>query len=126
MIDALADEIENGAAVVDIWRRFELQGGIARQLIAARSYGDLYRRLRDHGLEPGFRPAEIARWARDGRISKARLGEIFGLTGEDIDPFIRSWVAYDASHSFKQATAGLAGEGTRLVGEAPDEGPSED
>jgi hypothetical protein len=90
MIDALVDEVRNGPAVVDVWRRFEVPGVIARTLIGARSYGDLYRRLRDKGMEPGFRPAEVARWAVERRITKERLIEIFGLE-EEVEAFIEAW-----------------------------------
>ncbi|MQY46110.1 hypothetical protein GAO09_08580 [Rhizobiales bacterium RZME27] len=111
MIGAVSDEVRNGTAVVDVWRRFEVPGKLARQLVGARSYGDLYRRLLDFDIEPGFRPAEVARWAVEGLITPERLGEIFGLAPEDIDPFIRSWMAYDARIRLEQATVDLAWEG---------------
>ncbi|WP_179875567.1 hypothetical protein [Sinorhizobium sp. BJ1] len=89
MIDALRDDVASGVPVVDVWQRFEVSGFIARALARAASYGDLYRILRDNGMPIGFRPTDVARWAAEGKISKAEVGEIFGLQDSEIDPFIR-------------------------------------
>ena len=79
MVDALRDEIARGVAVVDVWRRFEVSGTIARRLVGARSYGDLYRILMAHGMEPGFRPGDIASWVRDGKMSSEEGMSILGI-----------------------------------------------
>lgn len=93
MIDALRDEIASGVPVVDVWQRFEVSGLIARQLIGAQSYGDLYRVLRDNGMPVGFRPADVARWAAEGKIPREDVREIFGMEDSEIDAFISAWLA---------------------------------
>lgn len=93
MIDALRDDVASGVPVVDVWQRFEVSGFIARALARAASYGDLYRILRDNGMPIGFRPTDVARWAAEGKISKAEVGEIFGLQDSEIDAFIAAWTS---------------------------------
>ncbi|QKN14293.1 hypothetical protein HR059_07370 [Sinorhizobium meliloti WSM1022] len=93
MCDALRDEVAQGVAVVDVWQRFEVSGFIARALIGAASYGDLYRILRDNGMSAGFRPAEVAKWAAEGKIPKTQVGEIFGIANSEIEAFIAAWLA---------------------------------
>jgi hypothetical protein len=93
MIDALADDVHSGIPVVDVWRRFEVPGKIARQLVGAASYGDLYRILRDNQMPVGFKPADVARWAADGKIPRADVGGIFGIEDSEIDAFIAAWLA---------------------------------
>ena len=96
MIDALADEVRRGIAVVNVWRRYEVPGAIARQLIGATSYGDLYRILKDNGMEPGFRPADVAVSASEGRMTPSLVAEIFGLDAGEVDAFIAAWLASSA------------------------------
>ncbi|CUW88480.1 conserved hypothetical protein [Agrobacterium genomosp. 2 str. CFBP 5494] len=93
MCDALRDEVASGVPVVDVWQRFEVSGLIARQLIGAQSYGDLYRVLRDNGMPVGFRPADVARWAAEGKIPREDVREIFGMEDSEIDAFISAWLA---------------------------------
>ena len=93
MCDALRDEVAQGVAVVDVWQRFEVSGFIARALVGATSYGDLYRILRDHGMAVGFRPAEVAKWAAEGKIPKTEIGEIFGISDSEIEAFLAAWLA---------------------------------
>ncbi|MET4687604.1 hypothetical protein [Sinorhizobium fredii] len=88
MVDALRDEIRLGVAVCDVWQRFEVSGRIARELVGAQSYTDLYRIIKVNDMSAGFRPADVARWATMGKISKAEVGEIFGLQDSEIDAFI--------------------------------------
>lgn len=93
MCDALRDEVAQGVAVVDVWQRFEVSGFIARAFVGATSYGDLYRILRDNGMSVGFRPAEVAKWAAEGKIPKTEVGEIFGIADSKIEAFIAAWLA---------------------------------
>lgn len=95
MISALVDDIRGGVPVVDVWRRFEVDGFVARALVGAASYGELYRILRDNGMPVGFKPAEVARWVVDGKIPKAEVGQIFGIEDSEIDAFIAAWLAGD-------------------------------
>lgn len=94
MVDALRDEIACGVAVVDVWRRFEVSGTIARELVGARSYGDLYRILMAHGMEPGFRPGDIANWVTDGKMSSEEGMSILGI--EDPADFAALVAAFSA------------------------------
>lgn len=55
--------------------------------------------------------AEVARWAVEGKVTRERLGEIFGLDEADIGPFILAWMADDARTRLEQATANLAAKG---------------
>ncbi|ANK71712.1 hypothetical protein FA04_03125 [Ensifer adhaerens] len=92
MCDALPAVVRSGIPVVDVWQRFEVAGMIARQLVGARSYADLYRILRDNQMPIGFKPVDVAKWAADGRISRADVGEIFGIPDSEIDAFIEAWL----------------------------------
>ena len=93
MTDALHDEIRLGVAVVDIWRRFEIGGRIACELIGAKTYADLYRILRDKELAPGFQPREVVQWVADGKMDCDRVGEIFGIADGEVDAFLSAWLA---------------------------------
>ncbi|WP_313196049.1 hypothetical protein [Shinella zoogloeoides] len=93
MTDALRDEIRLGVAVVDIWRRFEIGGRIACELIGAKTYADLYRILRDKELAPGFQPREVVQWVADGKMDSDRVGEIFGIADDEVDAFLSAWLA---------------------------------
>lgn len=97
MLDAVRDEIRQGVAVVDVWRRFEVPGKIARELVGAHSYADLYCILRDNAMEPGFRPGEVARWVADGKMEKSQVVEIFGIADDDVEAFLSAWLAEEAS-----------------------------
>lgn len=74
------------------WQRGEIDGHEARRRIGARSYGDLYRVLRDHGVEPLFRPRDIAQRAAAGEIMKEDIVRIFGLE-DDVEAFLEAWAA---------------------------------
>lgn len=74
------------------WQRGEIDGHEARRRIGARSYGDLYRVLRDHGSEPLFRPRDIASQAADSEITRADVVRIMGLE-DDVEAFISAWTA---------------------------------
>lgn len=93
MTAALRDEIRLGVAVVDIWRRFEVGGKIALELIGAKTYADLYRILRDKELAPGFRPGEVVQWVADGKMDSHRVGEIFGISDDEVEAFVSAWLA---------------------------------
>ncbi len=93
--DALRDEVAHGVAVVGAWQRGEVSGAIARTLVGARSYGDLYRILRDNQMPVTFTPGDVARWAVDGKIQRAEVGEIMGIQDTEIDAFIAAWTAAD-------------------------------
>ncbi|AMD59377.1 hypothetical protein AWN88_13975 [Agrobacterium tumefaciens] len=94
MIDALRDEVAQGVAVVDVWQRFEVSGSVARRLISARSYGDLYRTLMVNDMPVGFRPGDIARWVLEGKMSAADGMEILGIeSAAEFDAFISAWSA---------------------------------
>jgi len=69
MIDALVDDVRSGVTVVDVWQRFEVSGSIARMLIGARSYGDLYRILMVNEMPVGYRPGDVAAWVTAGKVS---------------------------------------------------------
>lgn len=88
------DEIRSAAiAVVEAWQRREISGFVARQLVGARSYGDLYRVLKDNNLPVAFTPGDVARWAIDGKIPRAEVGEIMGIQDFEIEAFIAAWTA---------------------------------
>ena len=74
------------------WQRGEIDGHEARRRIGAKSYGDLYRVLRDHGAEPVFRPRDIARRAAAGDITQEDVIRIFGLE-DAVEAFITAWTA---------------------------------
>ncbi len=94
MIDALADDVRSGVAVVDVWQRFEVNGFIARQLVGARSYGDLYRILMVNEMPVGYRPGDIAAWVRAGKMPAADGMEILGIeSADEFDAFLAAWTA---------------------------------
>ena len=74
------------------WQRGEIDGHEARRRIGAGSYGDLYRVLRDHRVEPLFRPRDIARRAAAGDITRQDVIRILGLE-DDVEAFITAWTA---------------------------------
>lgn len=78
--------------IVMTWQRGEIDGHEARRRIGARSYGDLYRVLRDHGVEPTFRPGDIARQAEAGEITGEDVVRILGLE-DDVKAFLEAWTA---------------------------------
>ena len=110
MLDALRDEIRQGIVVVDAWRRFDVPGRIARELVGARTYADLYEILRVNRMEPGFWPGQVARWIADGKVPRERVGEIFGVDDGEIDAFVSAWLAEDARKRFETATEDIASE----------------
>ncbi|MBM7324122.1 hypothetical protein JS562_13510 [Agrobacterium sp. S2] len=94
MIDALRDEIASGVPVVDVWQRFEVSGFIARQLVGARSYGDLYRILKLNDMPVGFRPGDVAAWVRQGKMSAAEGMEVLGIErADEFEAFLAAWSA---------------------------------
>ena len=56
----------SGIPVVDVWRRFEVSGRIARHLVGAADYAALYDILERNGMSTGFLPHDIAKWVWDG------------------------------------------------------------
>lgn len=120
------------------WQRGEIDGYEARRRIGARSYGDLYRVLHDHGIEPTFRPGNIARQAGEDRISLDDIARVYGLEEGEAERFVRAWLMSDARERFRKATEEIASErrfggpgaqstkiemleeATRLVNEAKD------
>lgn len=74
------------------WQLGEIDGFEARRLTGARSYGDLYRILRDNGAVLTFKPSDIARRAVEGEISREDVRRKFGLE-DDVEAFISAWTA---------------------------------
>lgn len=98
MIDALADDVRKGVPVADIWQRFEVGGAIARRLIGARSYGDLYRVLMVNDMPIGFRPGDVAQWVSEGKMSAEDGREILGIeSSAEFDAFIAAWLAGESN-----------------------------
>ncbi|UTY51450.1 hypothetical protein EPK84_18190 [Sinorhizobium fredii] len=94
MIDALHDDIASGVPVMDVWQRFEVSGTIARRLVGASSYGNLYRILRDNEMPVAFRPGDIARWVHDGKLRREEGMDILGIeSGPAFDAFLAAWLA---------------------------------
>lgn len=94
MIDALADDVRSGVPVVDVWQRFELPGRIARRLVGATDYNGLYEILERHGMPIGFRPADIAAWVWDGKMSAEEGMDILGIESPvDFTDFLARWIA---------------------------------
>lgn len=94
MIDALRDEVSTGVAVVDVWQRFEVSGTIARGLVGARSYGDLYRILMINEMPVGFSPGDIARWVSEGKMSAEDGRDILGIESDaEFEAFLAAWTA---------------------------------
>ena len=94
MCDALRDEVAQGVAVVDVWQRFEVSGSVARKIVGARSFGDLYRTLMVNEMPVGFRPGDIARWVSEGKMSVEEGREILGIeSAAEFEAFIAAWSA---------------------------------
>lgn len=94
MCDALRDEVTQGVAVVDVWQRFEVSGSIARRLVGARSFGDLYRILLVNEMPVGFRPGDIAAWVSSGKMPAADGMYFLGIeSADDFDAFLAAWLA---------------------------------
>ncbi|PZU78224.1 MAG: hypothetical protein DI546_04490 [Rhizobium sp.] len=94
MVDALRDEIAQGVAVVDVWQRFEVSGLVARQLVGARSFGDLYRTLMVNEMPVGFRPGDIARWVSEGKMPAEDGRDILGIeSSTEFEAFLSAWTA---------------------------------
>lgn len=92
MIDALREDLASGVSVVDVWQRFEIAGSIARRLVGARSFGDLYRILMVNNMPVGFRPGDVAGWARNGKMSATAGREILGIeSDEEFEAFVAAW-----------------------------------
>lgn len=90
------DDIHADAvAVITAWQRREISGLSARQLVGARSYGDLYRILRDNKSPVAFTPGDVARWGGESEIPRAKVAEIMGIHDAEIDAFIAAWTATD-------------------------------
>lgn len=94
MIDALVDDVRSGVTVVDVWQRFEVSGSIARMLIGARSYGDLYRILMVNEMPVGYRPGDVAAWVTAGKVSVGDGMEILGIESvAEFEAFLAAWTA---------------------------------
>ncbi len=94
MCDALRDEVAQGVAVVDVWQRFEVSGSVARKIVGARSFGDLYRVLMVNDMPIGFRPGDIAQWVSEGKMSAEDGREILGIeSAPEFEAFIAAWSA---------------------------------
>lgn len=94
MIDLLRDEVRRGWEVVDVWQRFEVSGGLARRLVGAISYGDLYCILRAHEMPIAFRPGDIAAWVREGKMAPEEGMDILGIESErEFEAFLAAWLA---------------------------------
>ncbi|MCD4659448.1 MULTISPECIES: hypothetical protein [Agrobacterium] len=92
MTAALRDDVHTGVPVVDVWQRFEVSGAIARQLIGARSYGDLYRVLMVNEMPVGYRPGDVAAWVTAGKMSVGDGMEILGIeSADEFDAFLAAW-----------------------------------
>jgi hypothetical protein len=61
-------------------------------------------------MEPGFRPAEVARWVADGTVPRERGGEIFGIDDDEIDAFVSAWLAEDVRRRLEAATEALGSQ----------------
>lgn len=94
MIDALRDAVDSGVPVVNVWQRFEVNGFVARRLVGARSFGDLYRILMANDLPIGFRPGDIARWVSEGKMPAADGMYFLGIeSADEFSAFLAAWLA---------------------------------
>ncbi|MGO4618541.1 hypothetical protein [Ensifer sp. 2TAB8] len=94
MCDALRDEIAQGIAVVDVWRRFEVSGRIALRHIGAANYTALYDILDRNGLAAGFKPRDIAAWVWEGKMSVEDGMDILGIEdAAEIEDLVARWLA---------------------------------
>lgn len=93
-IATLADDIRSGIPVVEVWQRGDVSGTIARQLVDARSYGDLYRVLMVNEMRVAFRPRDVAVGVREGRMSPAEGMEVLGIErADEFEAFLAAWSA---------------------------------
>lgn len=93
MIDALADAIRGGVPVVDVWRRFELDGRIALHLVGASDYEALYDILDRNGMAPGFLPRDIAEWVWTGRMPSEEGMRILGIeNAPEFEDLVARWL----------------------------------
>lgn len=89
------DEIRAAAiAVVEAWQRREISGLAARQLVGARSYGDLYRLLMVNNLPVAFRPRDVATSVKAGEMSAFDGMELLGIEHlDELEAFLAAWTA---------------------------------
>ncbi|WP_164849348.1 hypothetical protein [Sinorhizobium meliloti] len=94
MIEALADDVRGGIPVVDVWRRFELDGRIAQHLVGASHYEALYDILDRNGMAAGFLPRDIAEWVWTGKMSEAEGMRILGIESPvAFENLLAGWLA---------------------------------
>lgn len=90
----MSEDDADALAVVEAWQRREISGFVARQLLGARSYGDLYRLLMVNNLPVAFKPSDIATSVTAGDMSAADGMEILGIeSAADFDAFLAAWTA---------------------------------
>ncbi|MBP2235230.1 ribosomal protein S27AE [Sinorhizobium kostiense] len=94
MIDALSDDIRSGIPVVDVWRRFEVSGRIARRLVGAQDYTALYDILDRNGMDPSFMPRDVAAWVREGKMTAEDGMDILGIEhAAEFEDLVARWLA---------------------------------
>ncbi|MCQ1775843.1 hypothetical protein NOJ05_01355 [Neorhizobium galegae] len=82
------------ADVLDAWQRGEISGQDARRRTGARSYGYLYRLIRDHEVEVRFRPGDVARRILDGTLTPEEGQDMLGIEDvAEMPSFVSSWTA---------------------------------
>lgn len=94
MVDAMIEDVRGGVPVVDVWRRFELDGRIAQRLVGASHYEALYDILDRNGMAAGFLPRDIAEWVWTGKMSEAEGMIILGIESPvAFENLLAGWLA---------------------------------
>lgn len=94
MVDALIDDVRGGVPVVDVWRRFEVSGRIACQLVGAEDYRALYDILENNGMAAGFLPSDIAEWVWTGKMPFEEGMIILGIeSAHEFEDLVARWLA---------------------------------
>ncbi len=94
MINALVEDVRGGIPVVDVWRRFEVSGRIARHLVGAADYAALYDILERNGMSTGFLPHDIAKWVWEGKMSSKDGMDILGIeSSPEFEDIVARWLA---------------------------------
>ncbi|MBD8663058.1 hypothetical protein IFT59_07300 [Rhizobium sp. CFBP 8752] len=78
--------------LIDGWQSGQIQGGTARLMSGARSYGDLYRLARDLDVQIRVKPADIAARIVSGDLTPAAGQAILGIEDSDeMKAFVEAW-----------------------------------
>ncbi|WP_168576067.1 hypothetical protein [Rhizobium ruizarguesonis] len=105
MTQALADDVRSGVPVVDVWRRFEVPGRIAQQLVGASGYEGLYDILQTYSMSPGFTVKDIANWVWEGRMPAEEAEDILGVDRTEMADLIARWIV--GEDKFKNSWSAL-------------------